>query len=144
MPAVNAFDCFSEDLATGVHDFSTHVIKMALSNTAPDPAAHTVLADITQIAAGGGYVAGGYTLDGVTVTRTGEDTVITATDEVIAAVGAAIATHQYLVFYNDTGVGDPLIGYIDRGSAIDIADGNQNTVDLSTNGFASVGPGTIT
>lgn len=144
MPAATPFDCFSEDLANDVHNFGIDTIKMALSNTAPDPTVDHELADITQIAAAGGYVTGGYTLDNVSVTRTGEDTVVSADDEVILASGAAIPTHRYLIFYNDSAPNDELISYVDRGSAIDIADGNQNTVGLSTNGFATIGPGTIT
>ena len=63
------FDCYAEDLAHGVHDFSTDVLKVMLSNTAPDAAADTVDGDIVEITPEDGYVAGGET---VVVTAEGQ------------------------------------------------------------------------
>ena len=59
MAAYVKYQNFVEDLIEGVHDFDLHTFKIALSNTAPNVATHAVLADVTEIAAGNGYSAGG-------------------------------------------------------------------------------------
>lgn len=60
MAVYNKFQDFVEQLVLAKHNFdgSTHVFKVALSNTAPS-ASNAVLADITQIANGNGYTTGG-------------------------------------------------------------------------------------
>lgn len=130
MPALNKIQDFSEQLLKGVHNFSGHTFKVALSNTAPS-AANTVLADITQIAATGGYVAGGYTLSGVTLTETGGTAKVVITDQVVTAVGGSIGPFQYWVLYNDTAAGDPLIGWYTRDTgAVTLANGESITLDF--------------
>lgn len=116
MPAFNSVNIFREHLAKGVHNFASHTFKVALTNVAPT-ASVTTLADITQIAAAGGYVAGGYTLDNFAVNRTGAIVNITVSDEEIIATGGALPTFRYLVIYNDTASGDPVVGWIDQGEA---------------------------
>ena len=78
--AYNKFQDFSDQLIRGVHDFDAHVFKVALTNTAP-VATNTVLADITQIAAGNGYTTGGNTTT-VTVSETGGTTTVQGTEVV--------------------------------------------------------------
>jgi hypothetical protein len=139
MPALVLFDEFKGELGKGTHQLNSHVIKLALSNTAPDAAANDELADITQIAATGGYVAGGQALDSVVWEETGAGTGIwrlVSADEVFTASGAAIPTFRYGVLYNDTSTGDKLIGYIDYGAAVNIADGSSFTFDVNaSNGW---------
>ena len=70
MATFNKLQDYVEQLNKAVHNWSAHTFKAAFSNTAPSPT-NAVLADITQIAATGGYTAGaggGYTLDTVTLT----------------------------------------------------------------------------
>lgn len=118
MPAFNPFNVFREDLAKGVHHFNSDTFKVALSNVAPNPD-NTVLANISQIANGGGYLAGGYQLDGISVSRTGGQPVVNilGNEEAVTATGGAIAAFRYLIVYNDTATGDPLIGWIDQGES---------------------------
>ena len=97
---------------------STDAFKLALTNTAPNAATHTVLADITQITAGNGYVAGGLSV-AVTGSETGgtytlsQDATVTLT-----ASGGTVGPFRYVVFYDDTVTGDPLLSYYDYGSSI--------------------------
>jgi hypothetical protein len=63
---------FKEQLGRGTHNLVSNTIKVAASNTAPNVATMAALADITQIATGGGYTGGaggGVALSGVSYTR---------------------------------------------------------------------------
>jgi hypothetical protein len=135
---------FKEQLAKGKHDFSTHTLKIALTNTAPNAASHAVLADISQIGTGGGYTGGaggGLDLDSETVAEAGGVAKLTIADEVLTAAGASIGPFRYAVLYNDstTSPVDALIGYYDYGSAITLADGESLTLDFDgTNGVLTI------
>jgi hypothetical protein len=131
MAAFNKFQNFVEDLGKGVHNFSSHTLKMALTNSAPN-ATDTVLANITQISATGGYSSGGYTLDSVSWSETTGTAKLTIADEVITASGGSVGPFQYLVLYNDTPTSpaDPLIGWYNYGSALTLADTETLTIDF--------------
>ena len=58
MPAFNKFNSFVEARGRGVHNLHADTLKVMLTNVAP-VAANAVKADITEIAAGAGYSAGG-------------------------------------------------------------------------------------
>lgn len=138
MPTSAFFKFFDyvEQLNKAVHNWTTHVFKMALTNVAPNDGM-TVLADITQIAATGGYTAGaggGYTLDTVTLTESNGEAKVTIADEVITATGGSVGPFRYLPVYNDTATGDPLCFYFDYGSAITLADTETLTVDFPAGG----------
>jgi len=128
MPQLQKFQDFAEQVLRAKHDFGTHVFKAVLSNTAPAATA-TVLADIAQVS-GGAYTAGGYVLDGVSLSETGGTAKVVITDEVITATGGAIGPFRYAVVYNDTATGKPLVGYVDRGDSITLADGEALTLDF--------------
>jgi hypothetical protein len=137
------FNDFAEQLCRGVHNFGSNTFKLALTNTAPS-AANTILADITQISAGGGYTAGaggGYTLTGLTLTETGGVAKLVIGDLVITATGASVGPFRYAVIYNDTATSpaDALIGWLDYASALTLADTETLTVDFDgTNGLFTV------
>ena len=101
---------------------STDAFKLALTNTAPNAATHTVFTDITEIAAGNGYVAGGLSV-AVTGSETGgtytlaQDATVTLT-----ATGGTVGPFRYVVFYDDTVALDPLLSYYDYGSSITLND----------------------
>lgn len=145
MPAssLTKFQDFVEQLGKGVHNFSSHTFKIALTNSAPS-ATNTVLADITQISTGGGYTSGaggGYTLSGVTWAETSGTAKLTITDLVITASGASVGPFRYAVLYNDsaTSPADALIGYYDYGSALTLADTETLTIDFDgSNGVLTV------
>lgn len=140
MPAFTLFHEFKKYLGDGTIDLDSHTFKAMLTNTAPDAANNTVKANITEIAAGGGYVAGGVTLTGVTWAETGAGVGtwrFNCDDISWTASGADIATHRYLVIYDDTPTApaDPLVGYVDRGSSAVITNGNTRTWDVGANGL---------
>jgi hypothetical protein len=136
MATYQKFQNFVEDLGKGVHNFTTHTLKAALTNTAPN-VTDTILANITQISATGGYSAGGYTLDTVVWSETGGTGKLTIADEVITASGGSVGPFRYVVIYNDTPTSpaDPLICFYDYGSSITLANTETLTIDFDgTNG----------
>lgn len=138
------FHDFAEQIGKAVHDFSSHTFKAALTNTAPTASSNTVLSDITQISTGGGYTSGaggGYALDSVTWAQASNVGKLTIADEVITASGASVGPFRYVVIYNDTASSpaDALIGYLDYGSALTLADTESLTLDFDgSNGVLTV------
>jgi hypothetical protein len=130
MAAFNKFNQFTKDLVDGIHDFDNHVFKVMLTNTSP-VATNTVRANLTEVAAGNGYVAGGATTTVTTSTSAGTARV-TCSDVVFTATGGAIGPIRFAVLYNDSpsSPADPLIGWFDYGSSITLADGETLTVDF--------------
>ena len=139
MASFNKFNQFVEDLAKGVHNFtsdSTCTVTVALTNTLP-VATNSVLADITQISYAN--LPSSRVITGVTAEQiSGTVTFTTGTDLVLTANGA-VGPFQYVVLYNDdpTSPADPLIGWYNYGSAITLASGETFTVDF-TGGFATL------
>lgn len=138
MATFTKFQDFKERLGKGEFDFANDTFKIALSNTAPDAATDALLADITQIAAGNGYVSGGPSLASPTWVETAGVGVFDAADLTIAASGGAIAGFRYVVVYDDTATGKPLIGYSDLGSTINLSDGESRQFVWSANGIVRV------
>lgn len=139
MATFSKFNQFTVDLCNGVHNLSSHVLKVVLSNSAPT-ATNTILSNITQIANGNGYTTGGATAASNSITGSSGTAKLTATDVTFTATGA-VGPFRYVVLYNDTPTSpaDPLIGYWDNGSAVTLANGDQFTVDFdATNGILTV------
>lgn len=139
MPTFTLFDSVIRDLMNGTIDLDGHVFKMALTNTAPDPAGNEIFANITEIAAGSGYPAGGLTLAGLTIAETGAGTGIwqwTFDDVTFTAVGGSIGPFRYPVVYDFTVAAPvkPLVGYLDYGTATTLTIGNSFTVDVGATG----------
>ena len=129
--AFNKFNQFVEDIAKGVHDLSSDDLKVMLTNVAPT-ATDSVLADMTDIASGNGYTTGGQSVTITSCVETSGTLKLILEDEVFTASGGAIATFRYAVLYNGTpsSPADPLIGWYDNGSAVDLAAGETFTVDF--------------
>lgn len=135
--ALNKFNTFALDIGEKKHDLSVDTLKIMLTNTAP-AAGNSVPADITEIAAGNGYTAGG-----LTVTQTSYATAGGVTKLVVAnpspwtATGGPMATFRYVVLYNSTA--GRLIGYYDYGSAVTLAAGEQFQFNFDgTNGLLTI------
>jgi len=146
MAALVLFNQFFQNVGRGVHNLHTNALKMALTNSAPNIATQALLSDITQIANGNGYTTGGFTLSGITFTLDSAVAELIASDLVITASGGTMATWRYPVLYDDTPSSplDPLIGYLDVGSGISLADGQSRTLDFSaTLGLLRLGAGTV-
>lgn len=130
MAVFSKVNIFTRDLAAGVHKFGTDTFKVMLTNTAPT-AANAVKADLTEITAGSGYTAGG-TTTGTTLTTAAGVAKAVAVDVTFTAAGGSIGPFRYAALYNDTPTSpaDPLIGWIDYGSAVTLADGESLLVDF--------------
>lgn len=134
------FNSFVEALGRKVHNLNADTLKVVLTNSAPNAATNTVLADITQIANGNGYTTGGSTAASPAYSQTSGVGKLTATDVTFTASGGSIASFRYAVLYNDTAANDELIGYADYGSSISPAVGESFVVDFdATNGIITVG-----
>lgn len=138
MAVFNKFNSFVEALAEKVHNLGSDVLKIALTNSAP-LATNTVLANITQIAAGNGYTAGGNTASITSSSQTSGTYKLVLGDVTFTASGGAMAAFRYAVLYNDTATNDELIGYYDYGSSITLADTETFTLDYDpTNGALTI------
>jgi hypothetical protein len=127
---------FVEDLAKGVHNFSTGVFKVALSNAAPVQT-HATLSQITELGTANGYTAGGATTTISGTTQSSGTLTIVASDPAVwTASGAGIA-FRYAALYNSSGAGvtNPLVAYWDNGSTTTVTAGNTLLVDFGANLF---------
>lgn len=129
MATVTLFQSFAEAAAEGKHDLSADTLKVALTNTAPSASADTVFTDITEIAAGNGYTAGGVTVTVDTSALSSGVYTLTLSGVTWTASGGDIAASRYAVLYNDTAASDELIAFADFGASAVIADGNTETVN---------------
>jgi hypothetical protein len=137
--AFNKFNSFTSELGKGTHNLSSNALKVALTNTAPS-AANAILSDITQIAASGGYTAGGFALTGVSWTTAAGVAKLVIADYVVTATGS-MGPFQYAVVYNDTPASPlkPLIGWVDYGAPITLGLNETFTLDFDgTNGVFTV------
>ena len=135
---------FKEQLGKKVHNLSSDSIKVAFTNTAPNAATHTVLADITQLGTGGGYTGGaggGVALTGVSYTESAGTGTFTANDVTFTASGGSVGPFRYVSYYNDTATSpvDALLGFIDYGSALTLADGESILIDHGASIFTVAG-----
>src|SRR5687767_12400814 len=112
------YNIFAEHLCDKIHDLmgTTDTIKVALTNTAPNIATHTVLADIGELSTGGGYTAGGIDTQNEGV-RTGGVVYVSVVDTTWTNTGT-LGPFRWGVYYNSTAAGGPLIGYVDHGAAV--------------------------
>lgn len=130
MATFNKFNSFSADILKAVHDFtsdSTCTIMVALTSVAP-VATNSVLADLTQIS----YTnLSSRVVTGVSVSSVGGIATLNASDLTLSASGA-VASFQYVVFYNDDSVSKSLIGYWDYGSAVTMSASQTFLIQLPT------------
>jgi flagellar capping protein FliD len=131
----NKFHSFSEALAEKVHNLSSDTLKVMLTNTAP-VATNTVKANLTEIAAGNGYTAGGHTITVSSSSQTSGTYKLVLSDVTITATGGSIGPFRYAVVYNDTATNDELIGWYDYNSSSTLQDGEALAIDFNaTNGI---------
>jgi hypothetical protein len=126
MATFNKFNSFVEAVAEKKHDLGADVLKVLLTNTAP-VAANAVKADLTEIAAGNGYAAGGTQATQASSAQTSGTYKLVLNDVVFTAAGGSIGPFRYAVLYNDTATNDELIGWHDYGSSITLLDGETFT-----------------
>jgi hypothetical protein len=130
MATFNKFFPFVEAVAEKVHNLATDSLKVALSNVAPAQA-NSVFADITEIAAGHGYTAGGNVAAQTTSSQTaGVYKLVLADPATWVATSNSFAAFRYAVLYNDTAPSKNLIGWWDYGSTVTLTNNDSFTVDF--------------
>ena len=130
MAAFSKFNSFVEALAEKKHDLGSDTLKVLLTNTAP-VAANSVKADLTEIAAGNGYTAGGNTASVTSSAQTsGTYKLVLGDPATWTATGGSVGPFRYAVLYNDSATNKELIGYWDYGSSITLASGESFAADF--------------
>jgi len=114
------FDCFAGDMGKKLHNLSTDTIKAYLTNTLP-VRTNTVYNTPVDLATANGYTNGGVS---ITATYTGASGVWTLgmTTFTVTAAGGNIGPFRYVVFYNFTAAAKNLIGWLDYGANLTVAD----------------------
>lgn len=138
MAAFNKFNAFLEDVFEGVHDFSADTFKVYLTNTAPNASTQSVKANLAEISAGGGYVSGGFTVTVSSSALNGSQYEAVIDDETpLFTATNTVAQWQYVVLYNSstTAKTDPLIGWYDFGSAVDLTTDDVLNIDFASPTF---------
>lgn len=132
------FNAFVENQTNAKIDWDSDTFKVALSNTAPSASTNAVLADITQIAASGGYTAGGLAVT-VSTSRTNGTMTVSATQAQFVSTGT-LGPFQYAILYNDTIAtpNKPLVAYWDYGAPVTL-----NNTETFTVKFNNASPGTV-
>jgi hypothetical protein len=136
--AFNKFNSFVEAMGQKKLNLNADSIKVMLSNVAP-VATNSVKANLTDIAAGNGYTAGGSVSAGNSFVQTAGVGKFITGDVTFTASGGAMAAFRYAAFYDDTAVNKDLIGWYDYGSSITLNDGEAFVVDADgVNGLLTV------
>lgn len=130
---------FKFEKGKGAIDFSSDSFKIILMASgftfAKDT--HGTYSDVSasEIDNSGGYTVGGYTLSTTTAWNqddTGDRGLIEWTDKVFTASGAAFDTFCAAIIYDDSHASKVIVGCIEFGQDIDVADGTSFTVqDMS-------------
>jgi hypothetical protein len=126
MATFNKFNAFVADVANKVHNLGSDQLTVALTNTLPT-SANSVLADITEIS----YTnLSSRNITTTSSTQTAGTYSLVLQDLVLTASGA-VPTFRYVVIYNSTAAGGPLIGWYDYGSGVTMADSETFTIDFT-------------
>lgn len=126
-------------------DLASDQFVVALSNTAPGSESTPptgdgagVLANITQIS----YTnCSSRNLTTTSSSQTGGTYKLILQDLTLTASGGSVGAFRYVYIYDDTvtSPADPLVGYVDRGSSVTLADGETLTIDFdATNGIFTI------
>jgi hypothetical protein len=139
MAAFNKFNSFSGAIAQKKMNLNADSLKIMLSNVAPNAATNAVKTDITEIAAGNGYAAGGIVAAFVSGADTAGVYKLILSSVTFTAAGGSFANFQYAVLYDDTATNKDLIGWWDYGTTLTLTNGNSFTVNLDpANGVLTI------
>jgi len=134
MAAFTKFNSFIERVFEGEILCASHSFKVAFSNTLP-LVTNNNFADITEIAAGNGYTAGGHASSVLSSAQTAGIYKLVLSDVAIVASGS-IGPFQYVIVYDDTHANDALVAFADYVTPITLINGQIFVVDLDqTNGL---------
>lgn len=129
MATYNKFNAWAETMVEAANLGSDQFV-VALTNTAPS-AANSVLADITQIS----YTnLSSRNLTTSSSSQTGGTYSLALADLTLTASGS-VGPFRYVVIYDDTVAGDPLVCWYDYGSSITLAASETLDIDFGANLF---------
>jgi len=135
MAVFNKFDSFVEAVAEKVHNLGSDQLTIALTNTAP-VAGNSLLANITEIT----YT--NLSTRNLTTTSSAQSSglyKLVVSDTTLTSTGGSTGPFRYVVVYNSTAAGGPLVGFFDYGSSITLLSGESLTVDFDqVNGLLSI------
>ena len=129
MATFTEVNVLSEDMANKIHDFNSDTFKWIFTNTAP-VVTNSLKSDITgELSGTNGYTTGGLTAT-LTFSRTGAVTTVSQSGNVVLTATGAVGPFRYLVLYNDTPTSplDPLVGFLDHGSSVTMANTDTYTI----------------
>ena len=127
MATLNQFESWAEYMAEGAN-LASDQFTVALTNTAP-VATNSVLADITQIS----YTnCSSRNLTTTSSTQTGGVYSLVLADLTLEASGGDVGPFRYVVIYDSTVSGSPLLGWVEYGSALTMADTETLLLDFSS------------
>lgn len=127
MAAYNKFQSWAEYSEEGANVGSDQFV-VALTNSAP-VATNTVLSDITQIA----YTyCSSRNLSTSTSSQTSGTFSLVLSDLTLTASGGPVGPFRYVVVYDDTVSGDPLVCWFDYGSSITLGDGETFLINFGS------------
>jgi hypothetical protein len=125
MATYNKFNAWAETMVEAANLASDQFV-IALTDSAP-VATNSVLADITQIS----YTnLSSRNVSTTSASQTGGTFTLVLADLVMTASGS-VGPFRYVVLYDDTVAGDPLVGWWDYGSSITMANTETFTVDFT-------------
>lgn len=138
--AYNKYQCFSGDLHNKLHDLNgtggstADLLRLLLTNTAPNAATHAVLSDVTQIANGNGYTTDGESCQNTGSAASGTFTLVC--QDITWTSNGSMAGFRYVPMYNATASGKNLIAWWDLGATLTMT-GNGDTwkADFGANTF---------
>ena len=131
MATFQFFNSLKEALPEKVHNLGSDTLHWMLTLTAPT-ASNSVKADLTEIAAGNGYTAGGTAVTVSSSAQSGGTYSLALNACVFTAAGGSFAAFRYIVLYNNTATNDELIGWVDYGTSYTLTVGNTFTMPAQT------------
>lgn len=143
--AVGAFTLYGaakEGIAKATIDLDGDTFKAVLltSGYTPNTSTHALYSDLThELSTANGYAAGGATLAGAAVTRSGGTVTFDAADVAWTASGGSLVA-RYLVIYAD-GATDRLLGYVlldDTPADVTVNAGTTLTIRWSASGIFTI------
>lgn len=130
MVTFTKFNNFTYALASKLHNLGADTLYAQLLNTAP-VVTNSVETDLpADLSTANGYTAGGVSLGVGTLSTSGGVAKLTIADKTITASGGAIGPFRYVAILNNTAASKDLIGFIDYGSSITLADGESLLIDF--------------
>lgn len=127
MATFHHYNPFKADVHNGVHNLGADTIKALFSDVAPN-AADGVKGDLTEIAPGFGYSAGGVIVPVTASAQVGGTYSLVSGVAAVTAAGGDVGPFRYINFYNDTAANDELIGWLDYGVSYTLPDGQPFTI----------------